>query len=407
MAPPIPPLLLKTTRLTAFIFATNKMTITRRTCISASLLGSLLVGAVSLQGCDQSPLVVKIGAAQPLTGNLAPQGNDLLNGVLLAVEELNQSNLRVKGRKVTFEVVPVDDQANAEVGKRVAGQLVEAGVVAVIGHFNSGVSIAAAPIYAKESIAQLAISTNPKYTALGFDSTFRLVANDNLQAKAMGSFAASQFKAQRYAVIDDGTPYGKDLAQGVVQQLKEAKKEVVLQESKDDKITAFEDTAEKMKSQGAEVLVTTLNDFQIIALQSALAKISYDQVQILGGDSVKTNLMREGARPGFFVTSPILEPQEFNAGKAFLKKYVERFKVTPAYAGHYTYDAMQVLATAIRRADSTNPKDIVQMLHRLDGYGPVTGSMKWDAKGEQRYGVIGVYKATKESWEPLVRSDSW
>ncbi len=377
--------------------------------VTAGFVLGLVASVVLLQGCDQSPLKVKIGVAQPLTGNLAALGNDLLNGVKLAVEELNKEGLQIKGRLVNFEVIAVDDRANVETGKEVAKQLVDAGVVAVIGHLNSGVSIAAAPIYADANIAQLAISTNPKYTTLGFDTTFRLVANDTMQAKAIGSFASSRFQFTRYAVVDDGTPYGKDLAAGATAQLQQNKKEVVLKKSFDDKTKDFDDLAAKIKEGKVEVVVSTLSDFQILALIDGLKKVSYTDIHILGGDTIKTTLMRKGAGQitGLFTTSPILEPSEFNAGKAFLTKYYAKYNINPAYAGHYTYDAMYVLSAAMQRAESVKPKDIVQMLHKFGGYAPVTGSMKWDDKGEQRYGVIGIYSATESQWDLLMRSDSW
>jgi branched-chain amino acid transport system substrate-binding protein len=386
-----------------------QLNLSRRSAVRLLAMSAVLSSAL-LQGCDSVPSVIKIGVAQPLTGNLAPQGQDLLNGVNLAVEELNKEGYKVKGKIVTIEVVAVDDRANAETGKEVAQQLVDAGVVAVIGHLNSGVSIAAAPIYAEKGIAQLAISTNPKYTQLGLDTTFRLVANDVMQAKAMGSYSVSQFStATKYALLDDGTPYGKDLAAGAGAQLKGAKKEIVVQQSFDDKTTKFEELADKLKAGGVEVVVSTLNDFQINALLEALKKISYTNVKVLGGDTIKTTLMLKGAgvASGLFATSPILEAREFTAGGAFLDKYRAKYKIEPAYAGHYTYDAMYVLAAAIRRAESAKPKDITATLKKIDGYAPVTGSMKWDEKGEQRYGVIGVYSANGGLWESQMRSDNW
>lgn len=386
-----------------------QLNLSRRGAVRLLALSAVLSSAL-LQGCDSVPSVIKIGVAQPLTGNLAPQGQDLLNGVNMAVEELNKEGYKVKGKLVTLEVVAVDDRANAETGKEVAQQLVDAGVVAVIGHLNSGVSIAAAPIYAEKGIAQLAISTNPKYTQLGLDTTFRLVANDVLQAKAMGSYSVSQFSAAtKYALLDDGTPYGKDLAAGAGAQLKGAKKEIVVQQSFDDKTTKFEELADKLKAGGVEVVVSTLNDFQINALLESLKKIGYINIKILGGDTIKTTLMLKGAgvASGLYATSPILEAREFTAGGAFLDKYRAKYKIEPAYAGHYTYDAMYVLAAAIRRAESAKPKDIVATLRKIDGYAPVTGSMKWDAQGEQRYGVIGVYSANGGLWESQMRSDNW
>ena len=385
-----------------------QMTLPRRGALGLLALGAI-ASATLMTGCDSTPSVIKIGVAQPLTGNLAALGQDLLNGVNLAVEELNKEGFKINGKTVTIEVIAVDDRANAETGVEVAKQLVDAGVVAVIGHLNSGVSIAAAPIYAEKSIPQMAISTNPKFTELGLSTTFRLVANDTLQAKAIGSFSASQFKATKYALLDDGTPYGKDLAAGAAVQLKSAKKDIVLQQSFDDKTTKFDELAAKLKADNIEVIVSTLNDFQIIALIDALKKIDYTQIYLLGGDTIKTTLMLKGAGvlKGLYATSPILEPREFTAGAAFLDKYRAKFKIEPAYAGHYTYDAMHVLAGAMRRAESANPKKIVETLRKIDGYAPATGSMKWNDVGEQRYGVIGVYSARGSTWESQVRSDSW
>ena len=261
----------------------------------------------------------------------------------------------------------------------------------------------------RANIAQLAISTNPKFTQLGLDTTFRLVANDTLQAKAIGSYSASQISGTRYALQDDSTTYGKELAEGAEVQLKLAKKEIVLKQSFDDKTVDFDAFAAKLKAENVQVLVTTVSDFQVVALIEALKKLDYTGITILGADTAKTPDMLKGGggMKGLFVTSPILEAREFTAGAAFLDKYRAKFKKDPAYAGHYTYDAMHVLAAAIRRAESSKAADITAMLKKLDGYAPVTGSMKWDDKGEQRYGVIGVYSGKGGLWESQMRSDSW
>lgn len=381
----------------------------RRQAATSILALSFASGALLLGGCDNTPSVVKIGVAQPMSGPLAALGQDMHNGVRLAVDELNKGGFKIKGKPVTLEVVAVDDRANADTGKQVAQQLVDAGVVAVIGHLNSGVSIEAAPLYAAKNIAQLAISTHPKYTELGHATTFRLVANDALQAKAIGSFAA-QLQAKTFAVLDDGTPYGKGLAAGAAAQLQKASRNIAFSQSFDDKTTAFDELAAKLKQANVDAIISTLNDFQVLALIEALKKVEHTNLSILGGDTLKTTLgLKAGAgvQGGVYATSPILEPREFPAGPKFLESYRAAFKVEPAYGGHYSYDAMHVLAGAIKRAESAKPQEIVQALRALDGFAPVTGSMKFDAKGEQRYGVISVYLARGGQWESQVRSDSW
>ena len=381
----------------------------RRSFSAGLALSTVAAAALLLTGCSKVPDTIKIGVAQPLSGPIGSLGQDLLNGVNLAVAELNKAGYTVDGKRVTLEVVAVDDKSDAATGKAVAQQLVDAGVVAVIGHLNSGVSIEAAPIYAAKGIAQLAISTNPKFTQLGFPTTLRLVGNDTLQARAIGSFAATQLGASRYAALDDGTPYGKGLADGATEQLKSEKKEVVVRKSFDDKTVAFDGLAQELKDAKVEVIVTTLNDFQVVALMQALGKVGHTKVSVLGGDTIKTTDMTKGMGmvEGIYATSPILEAKEFTAGKPFLEKYIEAFKKPPAYGGHYTYDSMYVLSAAIQKAKSADPQDITKAMHGINGYAPVIGTMTWDDKGEQRYGAVGVYELRSGNWELRMRSDRW
>jgi len=380
----------------------------RRRFSTGLALAPLAAGGL-LSGCNSVPDRIKIGVAQPLTGPIHELGKDLLNGVQLAVTELNAGNYTVGGKRVTLEIVSVDDKSDAATGKAVAQQLVEAGVVAVIGHLNSGVSIAAAPIYAAQGIAQIAISTNPKFTELGLDTTFRMVANDHMQAKAMGSFAASQFGEVPYAAVDDGTPYGKGLIEGAVRELKAKKRDIALQQSFDDKTVAFDELAARVKAANVGVILSTLNDFQAVALIEALRKLNHTDVRMLGGDTLKTTGMAKarGLIRGVHATSPVLEAKEFMAGRAFLSRYTDAFKIAPAYGGHYTYDSMHVLADAIQQAKSAQPRDVTAMLRRISGSAPVTGSMRWDEQGEQRYAAVGVYDLGRDGWNLRIRSDIW
>lgn len=375
-------------------------------CVTLSLV--LSITGLTQQGCSRIPSVVKIGVAQPLSGDLAPLGQDMLNGVQLAVDDLNKEGFLIDGQPVTLEVVAVDDAANADKGMQVAQQLVDAKVVAVVGHLNSGVSIKAAPIYAKANIPQLAISTNPKYTELGLPTTFRIVANDNLQARAMGRFASENFNSTRFAVLDDGTPYGKDLAAGALNRLQEAKKEIVVQQTFDEKERDFAAVARRMKEGRVEAVVTTLSDFQVDALLQAMQAVGLTDIFVLGSDTLKSPLLLEKSYPmKLYATSGVLEARDFPNGATFLRKYKQRFNVEVTYGAHYSYDATFQLAAAIRRANSVNPDKITESLHRVDSYVPITGYMKWDAKGEQTYSAVAAYKIVRKSWVSQVRSNSW
>ena len=212
-----------------------------------------------------------------------------------------------------------------------------------------------------------------------------------------------------YAAVDDGTPYGKGLIEGAVRELKAKKRDIALRQSFDDKTVAFDELAARMKAANVGVILSTLNDFQAVALIEALGKVNHTDVRMLGGDTLKTTGMAKarGLIRGVHATSPVLEAKEFMAGRAFLSRYTDAFKIAPAYGGHYTYDSMHVPADAIQQAKSAQPRDVTAVLRRISGSAPVTGSMRWDDKGEQRYAAVGVYDLGRDGWNLRIRSDIW
>src|SRR5258706_5774855 len=118
-------------------------------------------------------VTVKIAHAGPLTGSIAHQGKDDENGVALAVIDANAMNLVIGGKRVTFEMVSEDDQADPKIGTLVAQKLVDAKVAAVIGQLNSGVSIPASDIYNRAGIPMISgAGTNPLLTQRGMKTVF-------------------------------------------------------------------------------------------------------------------------------------------------------------------------------------------------------------------------------------------
>lgn len=378
--------------------------------LRSAFLSASLAAAFLAAGCDRIPDTVKIGVAQPLSGPLAALGNDMKNGVQLAVDELNANGFKIDGELVKLEVVAVDDKASADEGKKVAQSLVEAGVVAVVGHLNSGVSIAAAPVYAQHGIAQLAISTKPEFTQLKLPTTLRLVANDALQSKALGSYAADLLGGTGFAVVDDNTPYGKGLADLAAEQIVKSGRKVALRRSLDDKTTEFSALVVSLKAAGVNVFVTTLADFQVGALVEQLAKAGLTDMQIVGGDTIKTTKMQTMAKGirAVYATSPIVEASEFNAGPQFLTRFNAAYKSDPVYGAHYAYDATYVLTAAMQRAQSADRKKVAAQLKVIDALAPVTNNMRFRDDGEQKYGVVSAYKVSKAGvWEAITRSDNW
>ena len=184
----------------------NKSHITKS---AIALAGSALLLAACGKGGDKPAAVpadaieVKIGHVAPLTGPIAHLGKDNENGARLALEEINKAGLTIDGKKVVLTLVPEDDAEDPKTATQVAQKLVDAKVVGVVGHLNSGTSIPASRIYSDAGITQVSPSaTNPDYTKQGFKTTYRLVATDAQQGPALANYVANTLKAKTVAIID-------------------------------------------------------------------------------------------------------------------------------------------------------------------------------------------------------------
>ena len=172
------------------------------TALSVAIAASALTSA-------QAQEVVTIGHSAPLTGPQAANGKDNENGARLAVDELNKAGIKVAGKTVTFKLVSDDDQADPKAGVQVAQNLVDKGVVAVLGPYNSGVAIPASRVYSSAGVPMLPVASNPALTKQGFKNIFRIGASDEQLGGTMATFAAKTLNAKTAAVIDDRTAYGR------------------------------------------------------------------------------------------------------------------------------------------------------------------------------------------------------
>jgi len=355
------------------------------------------------------PATIKIGVAQPLSGPSAARGQDLLNGVKLAAAELNASGYKIAGKTVQIEIVAMDDKADTQEAKRVAQALVDQKVTVVIGHLSSDVTEAVIPVYKKGNVPQLFTSSAAELTKLGEGNTFRLVANDVLQARAIASYLAETLKGGKVAILHEDTAFGTPMAKDVTAALAKLNKKVELSQSVSNKITDFADFVGKLKASPPDVLVAAVRDHQLLPLFVQMNAAGLSNVPVIVTSVAKTQKLVNGPADvkAVYLTSSSLDPIEFSAGNEFLNRFRAAYKADPVWAAHYAYDAMYVLADVLRRAESVEPSALRAKLATIDAIAPVTNTMRFNAEGEQRYGAISVYQKRNSKWEPLMRSDRW
>lgn len=343
--------------------------------------------------------VVKIGSVAPLTGPQSHLGMDNSNGARMAIDELNAGGVTIGGKKIKFELLSEDDQADPKTATIVAQKLVDEGVKGVIGHLNSGTTIPASKIYADAGIAQISPSaTAVAYTAQGFKTAFRVMTNDNQQGTVLADYVVNTLKSKRLAIIDDRTAYGQGLADQVEKTVKAKGVAIVAREFTTDHSTDFMAILTAIKAKNPDVLFYGGMDAQAGPMVKQMRDLGLKAV-FLGGDGVQMAefLKLAGADgEGVYASSPGNPLDRMPGGKAFSEKFTAKYGKIQLYAP-YAYDAAMALAEAMKRADSTDPAKYLPALAALN-YTGVTGTIAFDEKGDIKGGAVTMYRVHNGEW---------
>lgn len=375
--------------------------------ISKPVLAAIsLALAVGITGCGKKEAsdsnVIKIGSVAPLTGPQTHIGKDNENGARLAVDEINASGLELGGKKVTLELYGEDDQAEPKTATIVAQKLVDSGVVAVIGHLNSGTTIPASKIYKDAGIPQISPSaTAVAYTAQGYNTAYRVMANDAQQGKALGEYAVNKMGAKKIAIIDDRTAYGQGLADEFEKAAKSVGGEIVVREFTSDRATDFNSILTSIKGKNPDLIFFGGMDPQGGPMAKQMKNLGLT-VKLLGGDGLQNmNFIKlAGAdAEGMVASSPGLPIDSMPGGPEFRQKFEAKYGVIQVYAP-YAYDAVYVLVEAMKRADSAEPAKVLAELPKTDFQG-VSGPIKFDAKGDTAGGAVTLYQVKDGAWQVL------
>ncbi len=381
--------------------------ISRQAC--AALVGVSLVFLVGGCGKDDQSVgengeavrVVTIGHAGPLTGPIAHLGKDNENGVRLAIQEANEAGMVIAGENIRFEMVSEDDEGNPQKGTVVAQKIVDAKVAGVIGHLNSGTTIPASKIYHDAGVAQISPSaTNVDYTNQGYNTAFRVMANDAQQGVVLGKFAVGKLNAKTIAVIDDRSAYGKGLADQFELAAKAAGGEIITREFTDMSKTDFTAILTRIKGMNPDLVFCGCLDSQTGPMMKQIRNLGLTST-FLSGDGCQTKQFltlagEEGE--GAYASSPGVPLASMPDGPAFTEKYTKEFKQEIQLYAPYAYDATNTLIAAMVKADSFDSAVYLPVLAEIKHQG-VSATVQFDEKGDIKGGAISLYKVTDGQWE--------
>ena len=355
--------------------------------------------AADAKPAEGGQVLVKIGVAAPLTGPQSHYGKGIENAVRMAVEEANASGLEIGGKKIKFEVLAEDDQADPKTATSVAQKLVDAKINGVVGHMNSGAGIPASKIYMEASIPQISASmTAVAYTAQGYPTTYRVMANDAQQGKVLGEYATQKWGAKKVVLIDDRTAYGQGLADEVEKAVKAGGGEITAREFTNDKAQDFNAILTSAKGKKPDLIFFGGMDPQGGPMVRQLKDLGMAS-KYLGGDGIYSPKFIELAgksAEGSKASSPGLPLEKMPGGTAFKEKYEAKYGQIQLYEP-FAYDAANILIDAMKRAGSTEPNKYLPEMGKTN-YTGVIGTVSFDEKGDIKNGPVSVYEVKDGKW---------
>lgn len=345
--------------------------------------------------------VVKLGFAAPLTGPQSHYGEDMRNGLELALEEANAQKIELNGDTAKFVLVSRDDQADPRTAVQVAQQIVDEGVNGVLGHFNSGTTIPASSVYNDEGLPQIAMATSPEYTAQGFDTTFRMMTSDTQQGAAAGEFIVKDLDGKTVALIDDRTAYGQGLADQVAKAVQANGGEVVAREYTTDKANDFTAILTNIKSKNPDVIFFGGLDAQSGPMRRQMVTLGIE-APLVSGEMTRseTFLKLAGeAAEGTYASLAGVPLQQMAAGTKFEEAYKARFDRNPGVYSPYAYDGAWNMITAMKEAGSSKPADYLPKLASLRRSGATSDSIAYDENGDLKEISVTIYQVKNGAWE--------
>lgn len=362
-----------------------------------------IVGAAAMLAASAvlaQDLVVKIGHVGPTSGGIAHLGKDNENGGRMAIDQLNARGVTIGGKKARFELLTEDDAADPKQGTAAAQKLVDSKVNGVVGHLNSGTTIPASKIYSDAGIPQISPSaTNPKYTRNGYKTAFRMVADDTQLGGTLGRYAVEKLGAKRVAVIDDRTAYGQGVAEEFEKGAKSKGAETVSRQFTTDKSTDFTAILTAVKASKPDVVFFGGMDAVAGPMLRQMKQLGIN-AKFMGGDGICSPELPKLAAgtigDGQVICAEAggVEGEQKAGMDKFRADFKAKFGADVQIYAPYVYDAVMVMADAMVKAGSADPKVYLPVLAKTDGYKGVTGTISFDEKGDIKNGALTLYTYT-------------
>lgn len=370
-------------------------------CVVAALLASCTSGAGARTPTRGDAMVF---VAVPLSGFQANGGQTVLGGVRLAAEQINR-NGGLDGYRVV--VRPLDDESDSDVALAQVDEIAAAmqggeRVVAVIGHLNSGQTLAAMTRYAEMDLVVITpTASEQSLTQKGYTNFFRVNANDAVQAEVDARFLVEHLNARRVAVVFNNTEYGQGLAASLIQELQALGAEAVTQVEVEEGQGTYATEVAQIQAAAPDAIFYAGYEIEAPYLRAELVRAGIAAPMLCSDGAFLAATIDEadGTAEGMYVSAFAPSPRAVGDAAWFEAYQAVEYRNPDTYSVN-GYVAMQVLAEGVKQAGSLDRDQIAQALRR-NAVPTLLDNLEFDANGDLVDPQIWIYQVTEGEFEQI------
>lgn len=351
----------------------------------------VIIGIVLTKGCaDKTP--IKIGVVGTMSGLQSDLSVSGRRGIELAVRDLNNKG-GIKGRMV--ELVVKDDDNDPVRAEAIVEEFVDEDVSLVIGHFTSGMMLAAYQSLEAHDILYLGPTISTDNLSQKDDHFIRFIASTQAQAEIINTYAHKADEKDFLVIVDNkNVGYSQFLLNNFKTLLEEKQGQILDVFSydllDDDGLEAVETFVKSQPTAQAVFVISNASDLGAVAQK--LRKSKHD-ISLYGSLwSRTTDLVRLGGEyvEGVKVVSAVDEMSRLPAYLAFADKYKETYGRSSTFSSVYAYDTCMALAEALEALDDISVDKVkakiieigdfegLQQPYHIDAYGDNTRQYMMD-----------------------------
>ena len=332
--------------------------------------------------------VVKIGVFEPQSGDNGAGGKQEILGMEYA--NVQTPTVEIGGETYKVQLEYADNASSNDKAPTAAQTLISNGVSVVLGSYGSGVSIAAGDTFLNAKMPAIGVTcTNPQVTA-GCDVYFRICFLDPFQGTVLANYAKSIGATKAYCLAKQGDDYSGGLCNYFIEAFG---KDNCIYEQFPEGTSDYSTYVTNAQNQGCDVFfspVSTEAAAQIIA-KAAAQNIG---MPILAGDTWDSNVILDAAKDTgleICVTTFYQEGADADFDKG-IKDWINNTNTAKSNNGGNDelaavtamgYDAYYVALEALKKAGSTDPAKVLEVLPSVE-YTGVTGAIAFDEVGDAK-----------------------